>query len=128
VEENAVLKRKLAQLEDQARAASVALPAAVDPVASPDAVLNYIKSVEALRARELAERTMARKEDVKIFEALSKKLSKKDDKAKFNLKQTSIPLGTGEALQALSEGCHLIYYDVLDCADCCSISCDLDYI
>ncbi len=114
-EEMMKLKRKLAQLEDQDRAAMAASTAAMassTTLAIPNSMLmDYIKTVEANRAKEAAEaslaREFARKEEVKSYEALSKKLSKKDDKAKFNLKQTSILLGTGEALQALAEGCFL---------------------
>ena len=120
-EEMAKLKRKLAQLEDQDRAAVAASTAAMassTTLAIPNSMLmDYIKTVEANRAKEAAEaslaREFARKEEVKSYEALSKKLSKKDDKAKFNLKQTSILLGTGEALQALAEGCSFVYISIV---------------
>ena len=111
-----MLKRKLAQLEDQARTAFVAPAAVVAPspsLAAPNAeILGFFKSMEAIRAKEAAEATtayaLARKEDFKSYEALSKKLSKKDDKAKYNLKQTTILVDTGDALRALSEGCYMI--------------------
>jgi hypothetical protein len=118
VDEINALKRKLGQLEDQAHTAFVASAAAVAPspsLATPNAeILGYFKSMEAIRMKEAADASLAhaiaRKEDIKSYEALSKKLSKKDDKAKNNLKQTTILLGTGEALQALSEGCCMIYH------------------
>ena len=112
MDEMNVLKRKLEQLEDQARTAFAASAAAVVPspsLATPNAeILGYFKSMEAIRMKEAVDASVAhaitRKEDLKSYEALSKKLSKKDDKAKHNLKQTTILLGTAEALKALSEG------------------------
>jgi hypothetical protein len=113
-DEMKALKRKLQQLEDQARAASAVSSAAAMAPLQPMAVVNavlldYIKGVEANRVKEAEvasmAREVARKEEVKSFEALSKKLTKKDDKTKFNLKQTTILLGTGEALQTIAEGC-----------------------
>ena len=108
------LKRKLQQLEDQDRAALAASSAAALALPQPMAVANsvlldYIKGVEANRVKEAEvasmAREVARKEEAKSFEVLSKKLTKKGDKTKFNLKQTTILLGTGEALQAIAEGC-----------------------
>ena len=106
------IKRKLDFLHaEQTRLAlaSSATPVAPTPsLASPEAFLDFFKNMEASRVKSAAEasalQATARKEDLKGYEALSKKLSKKDAKIKHNLKQTAILLGTGEAMSVLAEG------------------------
>lgn len=111
-EELASIKHKLNILHaEQARlslASSAAAPAPSVSLGSPEAFLDYFTKMEAARVKSAAEASVlqatARKEDLKGFEALSKKLTKKDGKTKHNLKQTAILLGTGEALSLLAEG------------------------
>ena len=93
-------------------APSVTLPAAT-LAGSTTEFLNFFKTMEEGRVKQAAEvaakqsldRKEDRKEDLKSLESLSKKLAKKDSSKKYNLKQTAILMGTGEALSLLAEGC-----------------------
>ena len=111
VEELRSLKLQILQLQQaQANALPttvVGLPAPTMATPAPE-ILEFFKAIEAARLKSAAEasaiQVAARKEDLKSMETLSKKLAKKDDSEKHNLKQTAIILGTAEALSVLSEG------------------------
>ena len=82
-------------------------------MATPTAeILDFFKSMEASRIKMAAEASVAqaaaRKDDLRNYDLLSKRLSKKNDQAKHNLKQTAILVGTADAMSLLAEGL-LIY-------------------